>query len=281
MPEGLAFDPRSRLLFAGLREPARLAASDPARGETVRVTALPAPPRHLGLAGGGELLVPAEDADTLVLTSARGKRLAAVPVGQHPHDAAAAGGAIFVTDEFGDSVSVVRGDRPVATLDAPRQPGGVAVAGGYAAVVAVRERVLAVYDARTLERIGETNAGEGPTHVISLGDSVVVSDTDGGALLRYRLGPRPALIGRTEVGGAPYGLAFDPRRRLVWVTLTASNRIEVLRVSGDRLVRLGGYPTVRQPNSVAVDPRLGTAFVAGRTANELERIPLGPLGRTR
>ncbi len=274
MPEGLAFDPRSRLLLAGLREPARLAAIDPTSGRTVRVTALPAPPRHLGLAPGGEVLVPAEDADRLVLASSRGERLAAVGVGAHPHDAAAAAGAIFVTDEFGDSVSVVRGDRLVDTLDAPRQPGGVAAAGGYVAVVAVRERVLAVYDARTLRRVAETAAGDGPTHAISLGDSVLVSDTDGGALLRYRLGPRPELIGRTEVGGAPYGLAFDPRRRLVWATLTASNRVEVLRVRGDRLVRVGGYPTVRQPNSVAVDPRTGAAFVAGRTANALELIPL-------
>ncbi|MGA9372466.1 MAG: hypothetical protein WBV53_11520, partial [Solirubrobacterales bacterium] len=265
----------SRLLFAGLREPARLAAIDPSSGRVLRTTPLPAPPRHLGMTPGGEVLVPAEDADELLRISPRGDLTATVSVGDHPHDAAAAAGRVFVSNEFGDSVSVVQGDRVTDTLDAPQQPGGIAAAGRYVAVVAVRERTLEVYDARTLASLGSTDAGEGPTHAISLGNSVLVSDTEGNALLRYRPAPHPRLLARAAVPGVPYGLAFDSRRRLVWVTLTALNRVEVLSVSGGRLRRVAQYPTVRQPNSVAVDPRTGTAFVAGRSAGSIERIPLG------
>jgi len=280
MPEGVVFDPVSRLLFAGLRNPGRLAAIDPASGKTLRLLPLPASPRHLGLAPGGEVLVPAEDADTVIEVSPDGRLERSVRVGSHPHDAAAAAGRVFVSNEFGDSVSVVQGARVIETLDAPTQPGGVAAAGDrWIAVVAVRDRVLAVYDAKGLERVGETDAGDGPTHAIALpGDSVLVADTDGGALLRYRLGPAPKLVGRTEVGGAPYGLAFDARRGLIWATLTARNRVEVLRVAGARLRPLRSYPTVRQPNSVAVDPRTGAAFVASRSSNSIERIPPGTTG---
>jgi DNA-binding beta-propeller fold protein YncE len=279
MPEGLVFDPASRLLFAGLREPARLAAIDPSSGRVLRVQPLPAPPRHLSVAPGGDVLVPAEDANELIRVSPGGRREAGIGVGEHPHDATAAAVRDFVADEFGDSISVVQGDRVIATVDAPQQPGGIAaVAGRYVAVVGVRERVLEVYDAETLTPTGETDAGEGPTHAISLGDSLLVADTEGNALLLYRLAPRPEPIARTPLTGVPYGLAFDPRRDLVWVTLTARNRVDVLRVRGDRLEPVAGYPTVRQPNSVAVDPRTGTGWIAGRSAGALERIPLGGLG---
>jgi DNA-binding beta-propeller fold protein YncE len=274
-PEGLAFDPASGLLFAGLRDPARLAAIDPRSGRVLRVMPLPAAPRHLALAPGGDLLVPAEDANALIRLSPRGGHEASVRVGEHPHDASFAAGRVFVSDEFGDSVSVVRGGRVIDTLDAPGQPGGVTAVGDrYVAVVAVGGRVLRVLDARTLAPLGEADAGNGPTHAISLGETLLVADTGGNALLRYRLAPRPELVRRTTLDGVPYGLAFDQRRELVWVTLTALNRVEVLRVRGDRLEPVADYPTVRQPNSVTVDPRSGDGFVAGRSAGAIERIPL-------
>jgi hypothetical protein len=280
MPEGLAFDPNSRLLFVGQRLPGRLAAVEPASGGIVREVSLPSAPRHLGLGPGGELLVPAEDANALISLSPEGEREASVSVGDHPHDAAAAAGRVFVSNEFGDSISVVEGDRVIRTLDAPQQPGGIAaVANRYVAVVAVRERVLETYDARTLQPGGEIGAGDGPTHVISLGNTVLVADTDGDAVLRFRLSPEPELVRRTPLPGTPYGLAYDSRRRLVWATLTARNRVAVLRVRRDLLEPVASYPTVRQPNSVAVDPRTGAAFVAGRTSNSIERIPLREAAR--
>ena len=278
MPEGLAFDPVNRVLFAGLRNPGRLAMLDPTSGRTLGVVPLPASPRHLSLAENGDLLVPAEDADTLVRLSPRGRRKASVAVGEHPHDATEAAGRVFVSNEFGDSVSVIQGDRVIDTLDAPQQPGGIVASGDrYVGVVAVRARVLEAYDAETLSSLGRTDAGTGPTHAVSLGDSVLVADTDGGALLRFRLAPEPVLIGRTVLNGAPYGLAYDARHARVWVTLTARNRVVVLRIGRNGLRRVGSYPTVRQPNSVAVDRRTGAAFVAGRTPGEIERIL--PAGR--
>jgi sugar lactone lactonase YvrE len=59
------------------------------------------------------------------------------------------------------------------------------------------------------------------------------------------------------------------RKRDLWVTLTARNR--VVRVTADGRPRpKASFPTVRQPNSVAVDPRTGRVFVASRTDGTLQ-----------
>ncbi|HEX9355224.1 MAG TPA: hypothetical protein VF933_15600 [Streptosporangiaceae bacterium] len=78
--------------------------------------------------------------------------------------------------------------------------------------------------------------------------------------------------------GAPYGIAVDRRRGLVYVTLTATNRLESFRVSGTRLVPDQTWPTVRQPNSVAVDEATGRVFITGRAGGQLELIDLGTHG---
>jgi len=63
-------------------------------------------------------------------------------------------------------------------------------------------------------------------------------------------------------------VASDPRRRRLWVTLTERN--QVAELSSRRVLRT--YPTVRQPNSVAVDPRSGRVFVASRKDGTLQII---------
>ena len=68
------------------------------------------------------------------------------------------------------------------------------------------------------------------------------------------------------MGGAPYGIALDRERRRYWVTLTARN--EVVELTDRRLLRR--FPTVRQPNSVAVDAQSGRVFVASRKDGTLQ-----------
>jgi DNA-binding beta-propeller fold protein YncE len=65
----------------------------------------------------------------------------------------------------------------------------------------------------------------------------------------------------------------------VYVTLTATSRLESFRISGSSLVPDQTWPTVRQPNSVAVDEATGRVFVAGRTDSQLELIDPASAGR--
>jgi DNA-binding beta-propeller fold protein YncE len=267
-PEGLAFDPATGQLAAGLTNPDRLAVVDGDTGRTVRRIPLPESPRHLRLgAPGGPVLVPAERADAIVEVSLARGRLRTAPVGRFPHDAARAGGRVFVGDELGHTVSVVEGGRRIETLPAPRQPGGVAATAdrSHVGVVGVRERALEVIDTRTLESEGKVSVGIGPTHVVGGGGRFFVVDTRGNALLEVRLDPL-RVHRRTHLGGTPYGIAVDTERRRYWVTLTGRN--QVAELTDHRVLRR--FPTVRQPNSVAVDPRTGRVFVAGRTEGTLQ-----------
>jgi hypothetical protein len=170
-PEGLAFDRHTGLLAVALTRPDRLALVDGRSGRTVRRVRLPGAARHLALAGpGGPVLVPAEETDQLVTVSLPGGRVHATRVGRQPHAAVAAGGRIFVGNERGRSVSVVEDGRELRRIDAPVGPGGLtATRDGVVAVVGVRERAIAAFDASTLTSRGRIPVGLGPTHVARRG----------------------------------------------------------------------------------------------------------------
>lgn len=266
-PEGLAFDRRTGLLAVALTRPDRMVLVDGRSGRTVRQVRLPGAARHLALAGaGGPVLVPAEDSDQLVTVSLPGGRLRPTRVGRQPHAAVAAGGRVFVGNERGRSVSVVKNGRELRRLDAPVGPGGLAATRrGVVAVVGVRERAIMAFDASSLVSRGRIPVGLGPTHVAARGERFFVVDTRGNGLVEVHMDPL-RVHRRTHLEGAPYGIAFDPRRRRFWVTLTESNRVAELT---DRRV-LRTFPTVRQPNSVSVDPVSGRVFVASRRDGVLQ-----------
>ena len=265
-PEGIAADPVTGLVAVALREPDQVALVDGADGRVARRVDVPGAARHLGLARpGGPVLVPAERADELVRIALPGGAADAVAVGVFPHDAAAAGRRMFVGDERGNTLSVVDGG-DARRIRVATQPGGVAVSddGRTVAVVSVRERVLEVFDSRTLERLGRVPAGAGPTHVVSGSQGrFYVVDTTGDALLVFEARPELRLSRRVALLGAPYGLAVDRERGRLWTTLTATN--ELVELSGGARPRpLRTLPAVRQPNTVAVDPRTGRVYVTGR-----------------
>jgi DNA-binding beta-propeller fold protein YncE len=273
--EGIAVDSRTRIAAVIARDPSSLVLIDLRTWSVEGRVRLPAAGRHLEPApAGGEILVPVEGDDSLFTVSVPDGATTRVGVGDFPHDVAVAGGRAFVGDEMGDTLSVIDDDRVTAMLEAPVQPGGVAAGGGFVAVVAVAERVLQVYDPETLERLGSVDAGVGPTHLVADGNRAYVADTDGDEILVIRLAPEPQLLFTAPAPGTPYGIAVDGRRNRLWVTLTARNRLLELAIGEGGLRRIASHPTVRQPNTVAVDPRTGTALVAGRTAR-------GPVQRVR
>jgi DNA-binding beta-propeller fold protein YncE len=189
---------------------------------------------------------------------------------------------VFVGNEYSNTVSLVRGGKQIAVEPAPLQPGGVAVArdGSAVVVVGVRGRRIEAYapDGRPL---GTAPVGVGPTHVRAAPNGLFyVADTEGDAVIGFQVtadGPHQVGSVRTETG-APYGIAIDGRRGLVYVTLTATNRLESFRISGHGLVPDRIWPTVRQPNDVAVDEATGQVFVVGTDDDQLQLIDPGARG---
>lgn len=276
-PEGLVADPGTGLLAAAVSDPPSLALYRTRDAKLVKTVALPSAPRHLSIAGpGGPVLVPAEDANQLVTVALPSGSKTAVQTGRHPHDATFTRGEAFVSDEYAGLVTVIKGRKAVGTVDTGGQPGGIASSGSTVAVVDVRDRLIRFLAAPGGDQTGTLPGGAGPTHAATdAGGTLYVVDTQGDAILRYALDPTPKLLGRTALPGSPYGIAIDRAHHRLWVTQTARNRVVELQASESGLTAVRSYPTVRQPNSVAVDSRRGVVFVAGNEAGLLQRIDVG------
>ncbi|GAC1316412.1 MAG: hypothetical protein NVSMB16_13270 [Acidimicrobiales bacterium] len=275
-PEGSVVDPSTNTLAVALRHPDGVALFDLPAAGLRRTVALDGAPRHLQLATpGGPLIAPAEGSDHLFLIDLpRGDVEPAVQVGRQPHDAAPAGGAVFVGDELADTVHIVRGSESTV-VGAPVQPGGVATSGDGRNVFVVGVRGREIEQITAGGRIvGRARCGVGPTHVRSARNGLTyVADTQGDALLVFAAGSHgPRQVGRIHTGGRPYGLAVDSRRHEVFVTLTATNQLRSFHIEGRRLRAGHTWATARQPNDVAVDERSGQVIVTGTSASVLELI---------
>lgn len=294
MPEGVVVDPRTHLAAVALRDPDRLRImrlapeGEPAGATFVRDVPLPGAPRHLSLRStprGTQVLVPAETGRrALVVDLPSGEIAETIPTGDHPHDLSAiTGDRLAIGDERGNTLTVSRPDGSVErTVGVATQPGGVTSLrdGSLLAVVSVRERVIEIFDARTLKRLGIAPAGVGPTHVVCAPQGpCFVADTQGDALLVFRVADDGSLrlSRRVFLDGAPYGIAIDPERNRLWVTLTARNELVELAAHGRPHI-LQRLPTARQADTVAVDTSTGDVVTTGRRNGLLQilRDPASP-----
>lgn len=272
--EGIAVDGGTGLAAVSYRDPNRIELIDVATGKVVKRIGVPNEARHLELAKpGGPVLVPVEYEDRLLrIVLPSGRVTSDVKVGDFPHDAAEAeNGRIFVSDEGGDMISVVKGNSEETQLPVPEQPGGLAVSDGVLGVVTAAAREMAFYDTDTLEQTAVLPGGAGPSHVVAGDDGrFYVADTGGDAILVYEGGPDPRLLDRTNVSGSPYGLAIDNRSGELWVTRTGRNEVSKLQITDLAPKIVASYPTVRQPNSVGVDDRTGKVVVVSRNDGDVQ-----------
>lgn len=271
--EGMVFDPVTGLLAVAVRDPNRLVLTD-ADGVTQLEVPLPGHARHLQLAApGGPVLVPAEDSNTLVEVALPGGEVTETMVGDYPHDAAqVVSGQVLVGDEMGGTLSVVDDGEVTATLDSQTQPGGVATVGDLAAVVDVGAFTITTYDVPAARLQTVADAGDGPTHLVADSQGrFLVADTRGDAVLVFGADPLE-LESTHDLPGTPYGLAYDGTDQVLWVTLTATNEVVGLSTSGAELTEVARFPTVRQPNTVAVDPASGRVFVGSRETGQLQLV---------
>jgi len=269
-PEGVAVD-QSGTVAVNVRQPDGLVLFDLANPSQRRTVAMAGSARHLSLAGrDGPLLVPDESDDRLVeLALPSGAVLASIPVGRQPHDAVAVGtDTIFVGNELANTIDVIVDGALARAVPAPLQPGGLATSpdGSVVVAVGVRGRRISAYrlDGSV---IGSANCGVGPTHVVAGDDGLFwVADTNGGTVLGFRVdehGPRQ--VARITVGPRPYGVAYDPRRSTLWITLTGSDELVGLHLNNTSVTSRTTYATVRQPNTVAVSEATDELVVTGST----------------
>ncbi len=297
-PEGVVITSDGTLVVA-VRDPGALVfqtlAADGSTTTPLGTLKTPSSARHLDLATPtGPVLAPLEDSSELLAVDVGTRTIisTATHVGITPHNAArTADGTDVVTNEHGGGVVFVEKGKVVSSLPAgPPQPGGLAVVGRYAAVADVQGNGVWVYDASTRTQVAHRAVGALLTHAITLAAAgaldgtgeqrgvVAFADTSSGAVELELITPQVQDTGRVAAPGRPYGLAYDAARKLLYVTLTATNRLRVVDVGDPTRPRvLTDLPTVRQPNSVAVDTRSGTVVVTGGVDNVLQLIPRSAL----
>jgi DNA-binding beta-propeller fold protein YncE len=104
-------------------------------------------------------------------------------------------------------------------------------------------------------------AGDGATNgVPDRFGRLLVVDTRGGEFIAFSINPL-IMRQRYPVPGSPYGIAYDAKRDIAWITLTERNEVVGLNVAGGEPTEKHRFPTVRQPNTVSVDQETGRVTV--------------------
>ncbi|WNV86500.1 hypothetical protein [Umezawaea sp. Da 62-37] len=233
---------------------------------TPRTVALPAPAARLVVAGDRiEAAVPT--GDVVVSISPADATSTSKPFDGGPADVAVLGDKTLVAERDAHSIRV--GDREVGPVTSPDQ---VLVVGGHVVVLDRLRSAVFDLDAAAGTLGAGLRAGDGATNAVTdRFDRVLVTDTRGGELLAFTANPL-IMRQRYPVPGGPYGLAYDPRTDLAWVTLTEKNEVVAYHVAGGEPVEEFRFPTVRQPDSVAVDPGSGRVFVASADGQGIQVI---------
>jgi hypothetical protein len=257
-------DPTSRTLAVAVDRPAELllySLDDMTRAP--RTVPLSGTVSHLSLAKpGGPLLAPVASADQVVEVTPTQATTTVVPVPGGPTSAALYDGNLLVTVPTHQAIDEIAGGHVTRTITGDVNPDQVLVAAGK---VVLLDRIRsAVFDVDTNGgSVGAgLRAGDGATNATTDGyGRVLVTDTRTGELLAFS--PDPVVLRqRVPATGVPYGIAVDTRRTIAWVTATQLNEVIGYQLAAGQPVRKYQLATIRQPNSVAVDPASGRVFVA-------------------
>lgn len=275
-PEGVAVDGLTRVVAVCTRDPDELVLLDADSLAVTRRVRLPGSARHLALAApGGPVLVPVETADALVDVQIPGGA-AAPPIvtGTSPHDATeAANGTVFVGNELGGTVSVLREGRIVKVFTDSVQPAGLAATGTAVGMLDARANTLTVYDADKLSILGSAPAGAGPTHLIAdRHGHLIAADTRGDTIRVFDPLPTPHQVATVAQPGGPYGVAYDPSRDRLWVASSGRNEVIGYDMTQPEPRAVSRIQTVQDPYTVGVDPTTGRLFVAGVSRGVLQVV---------
>lgn len=277
-PTAMIVDADTRVLAVAVDTPAVLLYRI---GEDGALTA----PKSVALPGPADTLTLAHPGGPLLAASGSTGELVRITLPDGAAEPAAIDGEPVSATDFGDRTLVAMRDRKaVAVLGGDGAKVDRMISGGlysadevlstgeHAVVFDRLRNALFALDVRG-GSVGEgLRAGEGSTNAVTdRFDRVLVADTRGDALLAFSVDPL-VMRQRYPVPGAPYGLAYDPKRDLAWVTLTATNEVVGFDVAGGQPEERYRFPTVEQPNDVAVDPISGRVMVASATGKGIQVI---------
>jgi DNA-binding beta-propeller fold protein YncE len=195
-------------------------------------------------------------------------KLTATDVGGHPAAGLTVGPETLVATGAGKAIDVWANGTRTKSITGQLYSADDVLDTGHGVVVLDRLRT-AVFslDVAAGQLKEGLRAGDGAANAVP--DSygrVLVTDARAGALIAFSADPL-IMRQRYPVPGGVYGIAYDSARHLAWVTLTERNEVVGFDVRGGEPVEKYRFPTVRQPDSVAVDDQGGRVIV-GSAAGE-------------
>lgn len=102
---------------------------------------------------------------------------------------------------------------------------------------------------------------------------ILVTDAVGKELLVYS-SEDLLLRQRFPVDAQPWAVTYDDKSDVVWVSLPAVNEVVGYTLDTGIPVEVNRFPTVRQPDSIAIDSDTGDLYVGSATGDGLQRIPV-------
>ncbi|MGH3897175.1 MAG: hypothetical protein ACRDTA_02765 [Pseudonocardiaceae bacterium] len=265
-------DPRTAMVAVAVTDAPRLLLTTLDSTAPPRQVTLPGPAADLVLAAdGGPLLVPVITPGSLSRIPLDGGAPSRTDLDGPAHGAVAMGDRLTVV-AMGDRLTVLDGNRPVRTIPGFIDAARLVPAGTKVWVLDRGRTAVSLVDISSGDTGPTLRAGNGAANaVVDRFGRMLVTDTHDGELLAFAGDPL-LLRQRFPLPGAPYGLAYDARRDLAWVTLTARNEVVGLDVAGGEPVVVHRFPTVHQPDAVAVDPVSGRIVVVSASGAGLQVI---------
>ncbi|MGH4025413.1 MAG: YncE family protein [Pseudonocardiaceae bacterium] len=269
----VVLEPRTATVATALSGPPRVLLSR-VDGAVLREVPLPGPAAALALtADGGSLLVPVSAPGSLVQVPLTGGPVRTTDLGGSPRAAVGIGDRIVAA--LGERLVVLEAGRPQRSITGFADAARLTTIGSKVGVLDRGRSAVSLVDPASDDAGSALRAGNGAAAVVTdRFGRMLVTDVRDGELLVF--GGDPLLLRqRYPLPGAPYGLAYDGRRNLAWVTLTARNEVVGLDVAGGEPVVVHRFPTVQQPDAVAVDPVSGRVVLVSASGAGLQVIDPG------
>jgi hypothetical protein len=265
----MAYEPKSSTLAVATKDAVQLYrlgdTLTPTKIVTVTAESLTVDGDAFLAAGANEIVRITPDGESEPTTSFRGK----------PVSATTFEGRTLVALRDERAVAVVRDDRIQRMITGDLMSADQVLSTGKNAVVLDRLRnAVFQLDVPAGDIEQGLRAGQGATNAVTdRFGRVLVTDTRGGALLAFSVDPL-LLRQNYPVAGTPYAIAYDRERDIAWVTLTKTNEVVGYEVAGEQPKEKYRFPTVSQPNTVAVDPSSGRVIVASGTGDGIQVIAI-------
>lgn len=179
--------------------------------------------------------------------------------------AGTADGRILVLD--------VSGPPTPRTITGPVEASRILVRGGDVAVVDRLQSSVSEVDVPGGKLGKGLRVGRGITNAaIDSYGRVFAVDTGKNQVIGYTAAPLMERFLYPEKG-SPWAVGYDETDKLMWVTRTATNEVVGYALNTGIPEQRKLYPTVRQPNALAIDAKTGTLYVQSATGAGIQAIP--------